>query len=178
MEIDVKVKKNEGLVILCGPTTTGKTGIARRILKQYKGSNGELISYEGFSDKKDKKANEKREFEFLKNTSAQIRKSIEARNFTVLKTTIVTDAELYSLLTAVRILGYTGKITLIMIDLDEETHINYLRNRKRGGKPSLKELKKQRRLFYEQILPNLDFDRLADRYVVKDPNDVIIKFVN
>lgn len=66
MEIDVNVKKNEGLVILCGPTTTGKTGIARRILKQYKGSNGELISYEGFSDKKTKKANEKREFEFLK----------------------------------------------------------------------------------------------------------------
>lgn len=178
MEIDVNVKKNEGLVILCGPTTTGKTGIARRILKQYKGSNGELISYESSYSKKNKKANEKHEFEFFKKASPKIKKSIEAKNFTVLKTTIVTDVELYALLTSVRILGYTGKITLIMIDLDEETHINYLRNRKRGVKPSVKELKKQRKLFYEQIMPNLDFNRLANKYVVKDPNDVTIKFVN
>ncbi|MBP3502964.1 MAG: AAA family ATPase [Clostridia bacterium] len=174
MQINVNLEYG-GLIIFCGPSTTGKTGMARRILKKYKGSIVEFISDEDFPKKKQNKT---KEYPFLQNASSRIQRAIETSKFTILKTTIVTEAELYSLITAIRLMGYKGKITLIMIDLDEEKHLEYLKHRRRDGKPSEKELKNQRRVFYQQIIPNEDFSKLTDRYIVKDPNDVIIKFVD
>lgn len=177
MEIDVILESNKGLVIICGPTTTGKTGIARKILANYEGNNGEFISYSDIWKKVNKNQNKvKREIEFSKKISTTLRNAIERKNFIVLETTILADTELYSLLTAVRILGFSKKITLILIDLDEETHINYLNNRKKGVKPTMKELKKQRKIFLEKILPNKEFDKMTNKYVINNPNDVVIKF--
>lgn len=175
MLIDVKIENNEGLVVLCGPTTTGKTGIARRILKKYEGTNGEFITCDDIDYKNVQKS--KHEYTFLKHSLKKIKCAIEEKKFIVIKSDIVTEAELYTLLAALRMLGYKGSITLIMMDIDEETHIKYLINRKRAGKPTLKELKRQRKVFYEQILPNQDFDYLTDMYIIGDPNSVKIRFV-
>ena len=101
MEITLK---RRGVVIICGPTTTGKSSVANRICKQCKKNSikFELISYDDISFSKRKVVD--RIFKF----QTEIKKAIAnlgERSLIVIEVPFVQNEQLSSLMAAVRILG-------------------------------------------------------------------------
>ena len=166
MEITLK---RRGVVIICGPTTTGKSGVASRICKQCKKNSikFELISYDDISCSKRKVVD--RIFKF----QTEIKKAIAnlgERSLIVIEVPFVQNEQLSSLMAAVRILGGPKlQITLLEMNLNFELHINFWKNRVRGEKPSLRALKKERALF-EKVLETKEYAHFAYVYVLNEPN--------
>lgn len=169
MEV-IKIPKGKAIIIICGPTSCGKSSIAYNILKK---RNGEYISYEKIRKSIPRKmSKEKQILMFTKIFSTTIEKAVMNKEFVVIETPFIEDGQLSGLIVSLRIYGYRDKITLLKIFLPEEIHIDFLK-KKHNPKPNKKVMMRERNVFEKEILAK-DYSKNGgvNEFTISDVNNV------
>lgn len=102
-----------------------------------------------------------------------IQKAVDEERYTVIETPFVTNQQLLTLITCIRICGYKPQLTLLKVFLDEALHMDYW-ERKKGQKPSKRVLREERKKFQEVLAE--DYSNTSKEYVITNPEDVKYKF--
>lgn len=163
------VKIGNRVVIVTGPVSTGKSSFCRKMVEQYKGTCRVITI---------KKANPNNAASMSAVLKAKdsIGEEIRAKSFVVIQVQSMTYENLVSLISCIRIMGYKDGITLIMLNLSEELHMDFWRRNRRKYKIGLKRLKKERNEFKKIV----EVDNFVDPNVtcvkVDNPEDVVFEF--
>ena len=145
----VQIPSGKAIIIICGPTTCGKSSIARRLLKV---RNGKYISYERIGNSiSPKMGEEKYVLATTKMFAQEIEKAVMSEQYVVIETPFVEEGQLSGLIVSLRIYGYNGDITLIEVNLPKNIHLDYWQ-RKHNPKPNKKVLLQERAIFEKEIL--------------------------
>lgn len=169
----IHIQGKSAIVIICGPIISGKTSIALKILNKRK---GRYISYEKLKEAIPRKATREEQIRAVETMFLRtIENTIENQKYAVIETPFIEDRELSELINHIRTYGYKSNITLIKVNLPEDIQIDYWQ-RKRGYKPSKKELLKEREIFEKGILSQNYSKRGVNEYVISNPNAVKYKF--
>lgn len=171
----VQIPSEKAIVIICGPTTCGKSSIARNILKR---CGGKYISYEKIAEAVPKRMpKEKQMLATTKYFAQKIENAVLNEKFAVIETPFIENGQLFGVIVSLRIFGYTNQIVVIKVNLSEELHIDYWQ-RKHNLKPSKKEILLERATFQKEILAT-DYNKNGNvkEYVISDPNNVSYEMV-
>ncbi len=169
----VQIPSGKAIIIICGPTTCGKSSIARRLLKV---RNGKYISYERIRNSIPKKmGKEKQVLAITKMFAQAIEKAVMSEQYVVIETPFIEEGQLSGLIVSLRIYGYKTDITLIKVNLPENLHLDYWQ-RKHNPKPNKKVILQERATFEKGILVT-DYSKFGgvNEFTITNPNAVKYK---
>lgn len=171
----VEIHNEKGIVIICGPTSCGKTSTARRLLRLHRGK-GKYISYEKLKNSVPKKlGKEKQIVTFSKILAKEIEKVVANEKFAIIETPVIEEQQMFALIVAIKIYGFKDNITILKFNLPEERHLDYWA-RQRNSKPNKKVILQERALFKKEILEKNYKQDGVSVYTITDPNDVKFLF--
>ncbi len=174
----MEIKFNNRLVIINGPSCSGKTTLADRIQAEYKGKCVVICHDDilGFVDKN--QPQEKIDEDFHHYFLAVICGALEEESIdlVVLDTLNVGIKQLLTFITVIKgFSNYQDLITLIKMNIDTKLHDEFIAKRtsdsfvKRGVKSQVE--------YYKGIEGSLNKSiPFCDTFVVKNPKDVTLKF--
>ncbi len=184
------LKIQNGMVIICGPSCSGKTTLAEKIFNQTPYGNKILLSNdqmlrcyikkeklpaEWFFTGLDQKNQERFAYEFV----IAIRDALRARKFVVLEALYCDIEKLEKLLGFLPILGLDRPVTLIKLLLTEALHQEFVKRRPEVAADYLVEVHHIQRQGFEPIFK----ERLSETwqgmvdYAINDPRELAFDFL-
>lgn len=144
---DIMVVHIKGrVVIICGPVSSGKSGLSRKIASAAPMNMGVVLPYTCMSKNGSKVLMEEK----LKQQQA-IGKAINKHEFVVIECEGVELEQLYALVISIRIMGYQGTIDMVKMVLPKILHFSFFNNNRNKKKISLERLKTERKAFKRVI---------------------------
>jgi len=174
------------LVVIVGPSTTGKTTLAKKISSEFKGKSI-IISHDDVVNKINKnQPQDKIDMQFRLLLIEQIKDAIndESNKLIILDTLNIGYQSLLAFLCIIKAICYSNEITLFKTDLPFNLHEKYIRERaKKDSKTDLKTILAQRKFYYSNdgslkaSFSNQYHDYLVDdEYIITNPEAITIQF--
>lgn len=178
----MKLNIKDRLVIIVGPSTTGKSTLARKINREFNYIST-IISYDEITKKNNKKSSQKTDDDiFRTQLLEQISDAInnESNELIILDSTNYDAEELFSTLYTIRTwLNYRDGITLIKMDLPLELHEEYIQKRFGNKSSDYYPDILQQRDHYTSLEGSLNnsYDILTNNeFIIENPEGLKIKF--
>lgn len=175
--MDINIENR--LVVICGPTTSGKTTLTNRIKKEFSG-NCKIIAHDDIISRLPKFINEKAQSQMFMNILLQeLYKALddESIDLIVLESIIyLMDQQLMLLLDTLEDMDYCDRVTLIKMHIPIELQIEYCQRRKKleKGAPTMDVIANQDAMFYSPYGTLNRRYHNCDEFVVENPEELTL----
>ena len=175
MEITIKY----GTVVICGPTSTGKTTLAKRILREMPWQECELVSHDEVLGSVLRPGMTQSEIDkqFRLTCLSLLSDGIKRRVPVIYEGKYYEKERLYAFLTLLSIMDPVRPICLIKMATDAKMQREFAMNRS-GLKPTAKTVRIQNSLFEGVLETHYSEAPNIQEYVVTNPNDLKFRFLN
>lgn len=182
--IPKNIQINNQIVLIIGPTTSGKTTLAHRIQKQYHASS-KIISQDDILNQEDKSQNQESLDSILHQKMASLIKDTvhdDKNQLIILDTLNIGMHSVSSLISTIKEIGYPGKFTLLKNHPSIELHRSFCETRNDSMAQSLtqagvKDVARGQRLYYESNHGSLKAHYpYSEEYIILDPTTVNFSF--
>lgn len=175
---------NSRVVLIVGPTTSGKTTLAKRIKEEFPGK-AIIISHDDIAMNLNKNnSKEQSDFEHRMKMISSIQSALddEENQLIILDTLNIRREGVFAILMLIKLLGVDEEITLLKTNISLETHCSFFKNRNDSllKMVSMNELLKtilEQRAFYEGESGSLNMHyQSTEEIVISNPEDVTFSF--
>lgn len=177
MNINIKNR----LVLIIGPSTTGKTNLSKKI-KREANKKSIIISHDDvLKDIDQSLPQEQRDYVFRLEFIRQIAEAIEDKTneLIILDTVNVKSQSLMAVLLIIRmVIGYTGELSLIKMNLSPEQHKRYVLKRSESNSSINISAIFSQMSIYTSIQGSLHrkFDLANEEIIIDNPEDIELNF--
>lgn len=163
--------KIEGrVVIIAGPKSTGKLGVAKRLIDENPLGRGIIVPYCGRMSQ----SNAEKHSKYEREKEKVIVQAIKNGLFTVIVCEDVSSDKIKSMITTCQLKGYFRKVQVLKFNLSEELHSKFLR---KGHKEFTNETMIEDRARFQQIVDTDYTDINVIQSLVKNPSNIKLEFV-
>lgn len=162
--------KVEGrVIIIVGPKSTGKSGVAKRLTSMNPLGQGVIILYDG--DSSQMKAKQRSKYE--QDKEKVIAQAIKNDLFTVIVCENVSAEKLKSIISTCQLKGLFRKVQVLKLNLSEELHRDFL---KRGHEETTEEAMMADRSQFQHIVDTDYTDINVMQTQIKNPSNLKYEF--
>lgn len=177
----MEVNINNRIVLIIGPSTTGKTTLSKKINEESQ-VKSKIISHDGVLNTINKNQSQEKidmefKLEFIKQISDAVKDS--SNELIILDTLNIRTQGLMAILLTLKMLGDDG-ITLIKMHPTLDLHTKYIIQRAKRNKLVTPAAVLQQRKFFESREGSLNtrIDVVDDEFIIENPEDITLNFGN